>query len=197
MTVTIKKGNWDAVNLADHISQALLAVDNMVVYDPLRLAFSFSKEVDIYPPIDDPYGVKNKQILSILGYPTPPTSHWSIYNTMLSEIPIKLSGPSCIHINTNLPLFNVPVSGRLATVGVTANYGDLILFQDLPSAQPAYLTSQYFDKLSIQLTDENNEELEGYDDIPWSAVISLDPVEDSGFKQMGLDRGNIETNGVL
>lgn len=187
MTITIQRGNWDAVGLANYLTQQmeLFGLNNSVIYNPYKLAFDFLHPVDIYPPT-------SVKMLSVLGFPTPIISSWTINEVQSSSIPIKLSGPACIHVNTNLPLFNVPVSGRLATVGVKVNYGELLLYEDQPASQPAFLTSQYLDKITIHLTDENNEELDGYDDIPWSAVISIDPVENSGFQQMTLERPNVE-----
>jgi len=131
----------------------------------------------------------------ILGFPTPasPTT-WTLNNISKSQMPIRLSGPTCIHVNTNLPLFNIPTSGRLATIGVSVNYGELLLYFDESNSQPVLLTSQFLDYIRIQLTDENNEELECYDHLPWQCVISIDPIEGSGYESMTntLNRPNIE-----
>lgn len=211
MILKIEKANWDAVGLANYLNAAMTThLNNSCAYDSYTMSIKFGKEVDILQPllvqipeVDKPLfdETANKRILSYLGYPTPtllrPNEYWAVYNTMGSQIPIKLSGPSCIYVHTNLPLFNVPVSGRLATVGVDGNYGDLLMYHDLPSSQPAFLTAQYIERIQLQLTDENNEELEGYDDIPWSATITIDPVEDSGYVQMNLTRENVDHIDIL
>jgi len=163
----------------------VFGMTNTVSFDCGRLAFLFQYPVDIYPPTSD-------STLSVLGFAQPDKSAWSISGVTMSTQPIKLSGPSCIHVTTEYPLFNIPVSGRLATIGVNVNYGELLLYFDDSCAQPAFLTSQYLDKLTITLTDENNDELTCYEDLPWSAVISVDPVEDTGFQQLSLDRGNVD-----
>lgn len=101
-------------------------------------------------------------------------------NHSISQIPIRLSGPSCIHVNTDHPIHNIPSSGRLATIGVNVCYGDLLLYFDESGSQVPLLTSHHISRVGIQLTDENNEELECYDDIPWQCVLCVHTIEKAG-----------------
>lgn len=190
IAITIPRGNWDAVGLSEFINEQFKAqpYDNEITFHSSLLSFSFKNPIDIAPPT-------SLQTLRILGIPQPSsTSSWIITNHSQSQIPIKLSGPSCIHVNIDQPLYNIPSSGRLATIGVSVCYGDLLLYFDESGTQPPLLTSQYLSNISIQLTDENNEELECYDDIPWQCVLCIDPVEQSGFNSLetAMKRPNIE-----
>jgi hypothetical protein len=189
--IIIPKGNWNADQLTDYINTEIKnsAIVNTVVFDYGVLGFRFLTPIDIGP-------YTSLEALSVMGFPQPlisQTFDWDLYsNITMSQIPIKLSGPACINLNTQLPLFNLPSSGRLACVAVNKDYGDLISFIDESATQPPLLTSQYLDKITIQLTDENNEELECYDDIPWTLVIAIDPVEEAGFQKMTMGRADVE-----
>ena len=179
------------MGLCNYITEQFttFGVDNELTFDCGTMSIYFKNSVDIDSNTDP-------EVLTILGLPQiTPSGSWFYTNISASLQPIKLSGPSCIHVNTDLPLFNIPQSGRLATIGVNVCYGELLLYTDDSASQPPLLTSQYIDTISIQLTDEKGEELECYDEIPWACVLSIDPVENSGYNSLTeqLNRTNIES----
>lgn len=190
MSIVIPKGNWNAVGLSNYLTEQLKdkGVDNEVTYDCGRLAFNFKNAVDIIRP------QTAKQVLTYLGFPIPDLDTTSYTNVTTSSQPINLSGPTCIHVNTDLPLFNIPQSGRLATIGVDVNYGELLLYFDESGSQPPLMTAQYIDTITIQLTDEYGDELTCYEHLPWQCVLSIDPVENSGYSSLSqsLSRPNVE-----
>lgn len=164
-----------------------------ISYDCGQLAFQFDVLVDILEETDF-------AMLSILGFyqPSSPSDFYTgapnYSNLYQSTIPIKITGPSCINVITHFALHNIPSSGRLATIGLAdKHYGDLVCYLDDAASQPPLLTSQYIDKITIELTDENNVELLCYEDIPWGAVVSIEAVEDPGFKPMTMGRTNVES----
>jgi hypothetical protein len=174
-TVTIARGNWTATSLATYLDTELDSEGIAVTYDPTFLGFTFSPGMDI----DAGTTAQN-----ILGFPTGFTG-----SVITSEIPINLMGPSRIHVNTSLSMYTVPLSGRLATIPISTTYGGYMSYRDLDGQQPMMVTSSDFHSLVITLTDENNVTLEGYEDIPWGVVLSVEVIRDQGYVNPGLGHG--------
>jgi hypothetical protein len=110
-------------------------------------------------------------------------------NQTQSVQPINLLGPGSILVHTNFSLHTLPISGVLAMVPITGNYGSLITYRDVDGAQPILVTQSDIADLHIKLTDENNNLLEGYADIPWRMVISLEILHAPGFVNPGEQHG--------
>lgn len=172
--INVPKGNWDAPGLALYLTQqsALGAGHVTVTYDYAQLKFLFSPAATIGPLTTN---------FHIVGFPNPPP----LFNFVSeSPQPVQLSGPTRIHVNTNLSLYTVPTSGRLGTVPVTVDYGELLSYFDESGTEPSLCMEQHIDHLDIKLTDENNNPLEGYEDVPWGVIISITPVVNEGFDQV-------------
>lgn len=191
LLIDVKRGNWGAASLAKYITDQFIAsnINNEMTYNACNLSFSFQYPVDIL-------SFTSMKMLSILGLPQPQDpENWMYSNISGSSIPIKLSGPCCIHVNTDFPLYNIPSSGRLATIGVDKCYGELLMYFDESATQPPLLTSNYISTINIQLTDEMNEELECYDEIPWQCVLSIDAIDNKGYEplQTSISGSNIDS----
>lgn len=174
-TISIPPGNWNAVGIAKWITEqcANAGVPITVTFDCGRIGFIFDPPADILPPW-------TTNALKILGFPVDDDIVGYI-DQASSQIPIQLSGPKRIHVNTNLPLYTLPPSGRLCSIPVNVHYGQMLNYFDESGTCPALVTSQYIDDIEINLTDENNEGLEGYEEIPWGVILSIEPVSDIGF----------------
>lgn len=175
---SIPKGNWNAYSLAAYMN-TLFAADGLtttMTYDSGRLGFLFNYEVkfnDTVPFVDT-------DCIELFGFPERNTGYvWA------STIPIDISGPSRIHVNSNLSLFTVPQSGRLGTVPVDVDYGELLSYFDESGTEPSLCSDMHLTRLTLHLTDQDNNELEGYDEIPWGAVIAITPIPNDGFEPVG------------
>ena len=172
--VTIARGNWTATSLATYLTTSLVGEGITVTYDSKTLGFTFT-------------GGSGLNIVSgttaqlILGFP----SGFTGTNQTASTIPINLMGPSRIHVNTNLSMYTLPLSGRLATVPISTTYGGYMSYRDLDGAQPIMITSSDIHNLQITLADEHNVTLEGYEDIPWGCILSVEVIRDQGYVNPG------------
>lgn len=174
-TVTIARGNWTATQLATYLTTALVTEAITVTYDPKILGFTFSPGMDIN-------ALTTAQL--ILGFPS-----GFLGSVLTSSIPINLMGPSRIHVNTDLSMLTVPLSGRLASIPISTNYGGFMSYRDLDGQQPMMVTGSGLNSLTITLADENNETLEGYEDISWGIILSLEVIRDQGYVNPALGHG--------
>lgn len=178
--ITIPRGNYTATSLATFIQDALTAGGEgtvTVTYDSSKLGFTFGGAgLNI---------ISTSTAQTLIGFPTGFTGT----NQTSSTIPLNLMGPSRIHVNTNLSMYTVPLSGRLATIPISTNYGGFMSFRDLDGQQPMMITHNDLHSMTITLADENNVTLEGYEDIPWGIILSLEVIRDQGFVNPGLGHG--------
>jgi len=86
-----------------------------------------------------------------------------------------LAGVTRIHVETNLPLYTLPQSGRLASVPVTVSYGDFLAFTDYDGNHATLCTTHDINNIEIRLTDQDGTDLSGYDELPWGVTIELEP----------------------
>lgn len=173
-TPTTTTVSISAFPISNQVNQSLVfkTTQTTITYDYAQLRFLFSPAAIIGP------GTTN---WGIVGFPVPPP----LYNLVTeSPLPVQLSGPTRIHVNTNLALYTVPPSGRLGTIPVTVNYGELLSYFDESGTEPSLCMEQHIDHLDVQLLDENNNELEGYEEIPWGMIISIVPVINEGFESV-------------
>jgi hypothetical protein len=177
-TVTFARGNWTATQIAAQVTAGLIADGITCTYDPKTLGFTFSPGIGIEA---------GTTAQSILGFAS---GTIGTYPTVTkSTQPINLMGPSRIHVNTNLSMFTVPLSGRLATIPISTNYGGFMSFRDLDGAQPMMVTSSDLHSITVTLADENNVTLEGYEDIPWGMILSVEVIRDQGYVNPSLSHG--------
>lgn len=168
----IPAGNWNACSLANYMN-TLFEAETMMVrmsYDSGRLGFHFTIPIDIVEPTN---------CLELFGYPTTPVA--LVLNTTMSQQPVRMSGPTRLHVNSSLPLYTIPPSGRLGTVPVDVGYGEMLSYFDESDADPVLCSEQHLRTIRIHLTDENNEELTAYENISWGVVLALTPEPNPGF----------------
>lgn len=142
----------------------------------MTLGFTFSPAINI---------LAGTTAQAILGFP----SGYTGTGISASTIPINLLGPSHINVNTNLSLYTLPISGCLASLPITGSYGSLISYRDLDGQQPMLVTHSELQNFHITLADENNTTLEGYEDIPWRIILSLEVLHDQAFVNPGEQHG--------
>ena len=173
-TATIARGNWTATDLATYLS-GLVGITTCT-YDPKTLGFTFSPAINI---------LAGTTAQGILGFP----SGYTGTGITASTVPINLLGPSQINVNSNLSLYTLPISGCLASLPITGSYGSLLSFRDLDGQQPMLVTHSELQNLHITLADENNTTLEGYEDIPWRLILSIELIHDQGYVNPGEQHG--------
>lgn len=156
-TITIPVGNWDAESFANYINLTL-AIPNKLVYDSARLKYIFT------PALVVSAGTTCQDLLGITSGSTGTFSE--------SNQPVNFSGPTQINLETNLSLFNVPISNRLISIPVDVNYGEYLRYID-QSSSPVLVLDHVVHVLTIKLTDQNGDELDTYDDIPWFVDLEV------------------------
>lgn len=172
VVVTIPEGNWDAYGLAEYINEQIVGLDLTIEYDAGRLGFLFDPGMHIYDTTD---------CQDLLGFPDGYITG-NTESVEVSSIPVRMSGPSRIHVISNLSLYTIPNSGRLATVPVTVEYGELLNYFDESGTQPSLCMDQHLNRIELELTDENGDPLPMNEEIPWGCVLSLDPVPNAGYE---------------
>lgn len=148
-----------------------------VTYNTVSCKFSFSPSVNIA------LGTDCFEQLGFLGIAVDMTE---------SDVPIQLYGPSRIHVNTDLPLYTIPPSGRLGTIPVNVKYGELLSYFDESGSQPCLCTGHNVDHISVELVDQDNNPLVSYfkpDDHlgKWGMILSIEDVPNQGFDSFYLD----------
>lgn len=177
-TINIPAGNYTASSLATYLNSA--TADFVTAYNSATLGFTFTPGI---------YLKAGSTGALVIGFPSTYLTSPGTTFTTSSPQPISLMGPNQIHVNTNLPLYTVPVSGRLCNVPVTSDYGSLISYRDLNEQVQNIVNNSNLQNLEITLTDENNVTLEGYEDIPWRMILSIEVIHDQGFVNPGEGHG--------
>lgn len=181
-TITIPAGDWNALSLAAFLTEKLSEAWSepvSVEYDSGRLGFHFLPNLIIWPETD---------CQDLLGFPDDYTGvKWGssgVYyeSFYLSLIPVRMSGPTRIHVHSNLSLFTLPPSGRLGSVPVNVTYGQMLHYADEARAQPSLCMDHHVSRIELHLTDQDNKELPAtLDQFYWGATLSLTPVPNFGF----------------
>ena len=143
--------------IVNYLNQSLSGVT--VEYDYAQLAFLFSPSLELSA---------GTTAQSILGFP-----EGYLGTVTQSTVPINLSGPRTINVESNLSLFTGPVSGRLASIPITCNYGECLSYLDNNGNIPNLVMDHQMHLLALNLIDENGDTLTCYDEIPWNACIEL------------------------
>lgn len=169
-TVTIPSGNYDPCQIARYINDQLYPEVQTVCYDPQSLVFRFCPGINIVG--------STTTAAEILGF-KPGVDYAMVTESVL---PVQLSGPRRIIIETDLQLYNIPISGRLAVIPVTVPYGQIIHYNNLASTYNHLCMNQYFQSIRIALVDEKGLPLFGVDEQPWDILISFEPIDNPGFQ---------------
>lgn len=171
-TVTIPAGNYAPAQIARYINDKLYPEVQTVCYDPQSLAFRFCPGIDIVGA--------TTTAAEILGFRPGVNYHQATE----SVLPVQLSGPRRIIVDSNLQLYNIPVSGRLAVIPVTKSYGEVIHYDNFASTYNHLCMDQHFQSIRITLTDEFERPLGGVDEQPWDILISFEPMNNPGFQEV-------------
>lgn len=169
-TVTIPAGNYDPCQIARYLNDQLYPEIQTVCYDPQALAFRFCPGINIVG--------STTTAAQLLGF-KPGVDYTAATESVL---PVQLAGPRRIVVDTNLQLYNIPISGRLAVIPVTTTYGNVIHYDNFSSTYNHLCMNQYFQTLRITLSDENGLPLNGVDEQPWDILISFEPISNPGFQ---------------
>lgn len=168
--VTIPAGNWNPAAIARYLNDQLYPDVEMVCYDDIGKVFRFCPGVDI---IND-----GTTAHAILGF----KSGQDYTGATESVLPVQLFGPTRIVVDTNLQLYNIPISGRLAVIPVTTQYGEMIHYDNFASTYNHLCMDQFFQYIRIRLTDEKGQLLTAYEEVPWDVLISFEPIDNPGFQ---------------
>jgi hypothetical protein len=169
-TVTIPAGNYDPAQIARYLTQQLYPEVEMVCYDPQALHFHFCPGINI-----DGAGTTAGEILGF----KPGVDYTAATESVL---PVQMSGPSRIIVNTNLRLYNIPVSGRLAVFPVLVPYGRMIHYDNFSSTYNHLCMDQDLQSIRITLEDETGRLLQENEEQPWDILISFEPIDNPGFQ---------------
>jgi hypothetical protein len=141
-----------------------------VCYDPQSLHFFFTPSIGIVG--------SETTAAPLLGL-KPGVNYTSLTESVL---PVQLFGPRRVIVDTNLQLYNIPISGRLAVFPVTSSYGEIIHYDNFGSTYNHLCMDQHFQHIRITLRDENGDLLAGIEEEPWDILISFEPVDNPGFQ---------------
>lgn len=168
-TVTIPAGNYHPCVIARYLNDKLYPEVQTVCWDQEQALFRFCPSISI---------TSDSTAQKLLGF----QSGTAYTNVTQSVLPAHVYGPTRIIVETNLQLYNIPISGRLAVIPITQKYGEMIDYNNFASTYNHLCMDHVFSHLHIRLTDENGDDLTGYDDIPWDILISFEPMENPGYQ---------------
>lgn len=168
-TVTIPAGNYEPSMIARYINDQLYPAIESVCWDPKMAVFRFCPSITIQA---------GSTAAPLLGFKEGVT----YTNVTESVLPANVYGPQRIIVDTNLQLFNIPISGRLAVIPVQESYGQMIHYNNFASTYNHLCMDSHFQSLRIRLTDEFGDTLVGYDETPWDILISFEPIDNPGFQ---------------
>jgi hypothetical protein len=168
--VTIPAGNYLPAQVARYLNDQLYPDVQTVCYDQQMAIFRFCPGINIMN--------SGTTAHSILGF-TPGQDYVGVTESVL---PVQLFGPTRIIVDSNLQVYNIPISGRLAVFPITKQYGDMLNYDNFACTHNHLCMDQHFQHIHIRLTDESGKPLYGYDDIPWDILISFEPIDNPGFQ---------------
>ena len=168
--VTIPAGNYLPAQIARYLNDQLYPEIQTVCYDQQMSIFRFCPGINI---INE--GTTAHQILGF-------RSGEDYTGAVESVLPVQLSGPRRVIVDTNLRLYNIPVSGRLAVFPITTSYGEMIHYDNFSSTYNHLCMDQHFQHIRIRLTDGEGELLAGIEEEPWDILISFEPIDNPGFQ---------------
>ena len=168
-TVTIPAGNYTPAQIARYINDQLYPDLQSVCWDPQMAVFRFCPGINISP---------DSTAAPLLGF----VEGVQYTGATESVLPANVYGPQRIIVHTNLQLFNIPISGRLAVIPIQESYGQMIHYNNFSSTHSHLCLNPYFQYLHIVLTDEEGDTLHGYDEMPWDMLISFEPIDNPGYQ---------------
>jgi len=168
-TVTIPAGNYEPSTIARYLNDQLYPDVQTVCWDAKMAVFRFCPGIDIQA---------DSTAAPLLGF----KSGVAYTGATESVLPANVYGPQRIIVDTNLQLFNIPISGRLAVIPIQESYGQIIHYNNFSSTYNHLCMDSHFQSLRIRLTDEFGELLTAYEEAPWDILISFEPIDNPGFQ---------------
>lgn len=166
-TVTIPAGNYHPGQIAYYLTEQL--VTTTVCYDQQNIVFRFDPAINISA---------DSTAASLLGF-KPGVAYTGVTQSVL---PANTWGPRRIIVDTNLQLYNIPISGRLCIIPIKEKYGEMIQYSNFSSTYNHLCMDQYLDTIRIRLSDEFGNPLNQVEEIPWDISISFEPMDNPGFQ---------------
>lgn len=168
-TVTIPAGNYDPCQIARYINDQLYPDVQTVCWDSQMYIFRFCPSINI---------TADSTAAPLLGF----RAGVDYTGATESVLPAQLWGPQRIVVKTNLQLFNIPISGVLAHIPVKEKYGQMVQWTNFGATTQHLCMDQHLQNIEVELTDEDGNPLDGYDEIPWDMTISFEPIDNPGFQ---------------
>lgn len=173
--VTIPAGNYSPGMIARYLNDQLYPEVTSVCYDPYMNIFRFCPGLNLV--------ASTTTAQDILGF----YHGIDYYQATESVLPVQLYGPTRIIVDSNLQLYNLPVSGRLGVFPVDKPYGQLISYDGTSATHSHLCMNTHLTHIHIRLTDEKGRALNGVDSIPWDLLISFEVIENEGFQNFIAD----------
>lgn len=167
--VTIPAGNFSPPQIARYLNDQLYPDVETVCWDPQMAVFRFCPGINIMP---------DSTAASLLGF----VSGITYTGATESVLPANIYGPQRIIVDTNLQLYNIPISGRLAVIPIQESYGQMIHYNNFASTYNHLCLDAHFQYIRIQLTDETGDLLQGHDEVAWDMLISFEPIDNPGYQ---------------
>lgn len=168
-TVTIPAGNYLPTQIARYLNDQLYPDVQTVCWDPQMVVFRFCPGINIEA---------DSTAAPLLGF----LSGVAYTGATESALPANVFGPQRIIVNTNLQLFNIPINGRLAVIPIQESYGEMIHYNNFASTYNHLCLDSHFQYIHVQLTDEDGDLLQAYDEVPWDILISFEPIDNPGYQ---------------
>jgi hypothetical protein len=168
--IAIPAGNYNPCAVARYLSEQLYPEVCSVCYDQGANIFRFCPGINIVAS-----GTTAQEILGFV----PGVDYTAATESVL---PVQLYGPTRIIVESNLQIYNLPISGRLAVFPIDKSYGQLLHYENMGSTHNHLCMNTNLQHLHIRLLDEKGRLLAGNDAIPWDILISFEIIDDEGFQ---------------
>lgn len=168
-TVSIPAGNYEPGMIARYLNDQLYPDVQSVCWDPMSAVFRFCPAINIRP---------DSTAAPLLGFKE--GVHY--IGVTESVLPANIYGPQRIVVDTNLQLYNIPISGRLAVIPIQEKYGQMIHYNNYASTHSHLCMDPHFQSIRIRLTDEKGHLLRAFEEAPWDILISFEPIDNPGFQ---------------
>lgn len=171
-SLPIYAGNWTAQGLANYISYQLKAngIEIAVAFDCSSQKFTFCPGIALHP---------NSTANSILGFPEGDTT----YRNMSPLIP-NLSGPTSLHLMSNLIINNISASGRLSTIPVNVGYGEMIQYENYDFGDASLSMDNMINSITLEWHDQDMQKLDYEEGAEWEVVLSFQLVANANYQPL-------------
>lgn len=171
-SLPISRGNWNAQSLANYINYNLgkSQIDTRFTWDDGLQRFVMCPGITLMP---------SSTANQYLGFPDDVYRYYT-----QSVFPPKLSGPWCISLNTNLTLNNIPISGCLACIPLTVEYGSMMQYQNYDMSDASLSLDNNINTITIEICQSDLTSFTNYPEVEWDLCLSFQYTPSAGYQPL-------------